>query len=344
LAVAHTLGELAAYVNGTLKGDADCLIRSVASLQSATEGDITFLASKHYLKNLAGTSATAVVIAEEYIHECPVAAIISQNPHLAFTKISQLLNPGESAQPGIHCSAVIDTTADVHASACISANSVVEKNATIGEGVYIGPGCVIGEGAVIGTNVRLVAGVTICAKSVLGERVIAHPGVVIGADGFGLSNDNGVWLKVPQLGNVIIGNDVEIGANTTIDRGTMDDTVIGNGVKIDNQVQIAHNVVIGENTAIAGCVGIAGSACIGAGCTIGGGVGILGHISIADNVHVTAMSFVTRSLDVPGVYSSGTPLQENREWHRNYVRLRRLDDMAKRLKRLEKIIASLDKE
>jgi len=342
--VAHTLGELAAHVNGTLKGDADCLVHSVASLQNATEGDITFISSKLYLKDLAGTTATAVVLPEEYVEECPVAAIVSLNPHLAYTKIAQLLNPGNPVKPGIHSSAVIDATATIHASACISANTVIERDVIISEGTYIGPGCIIGEGSVIGAYGKLVASITICAHTLLGKRIIVHPGVVIGSDGFGLSNDNGKWLKVPQTGKVVIGDDVEIGANTTIDRGALDDTVIGNGVKIDNQVQIAHNVVIGENTAIAGCVGVAGSAHIGTGCTIGGGVGILGHIDIADNVHVTAMSFVTRSLDTPGVYSSGTPLQENREWHRNYVRLRQLDDMAKRLKRLEKIIASLDKE
>lgn len=340
----YTLGELAAHVQGTLKGDADCEIDSVASLQSAVAGQLTFITSKEYSALLTNTSASAVVLSEDFIGECPVSAIVCNNPHLAFTKIAQLLNPIEDVLSSIHESAVIDDSASIDDSAFIGANCVIGPGVVIGSGVYVGPGCTIGSDSVIGDSCRLISNVTLCDHIIIGRRAIIHPGVVIGADGFGLSNDDGVWLKVPQLGKVTIGDDVEIGANTTIDRGALDDTVIGNGVKLDNQIQIAHNVQIGDHTAVAGCVGIAGSAHIGNSCTIGGGVGILGHLHIVDDVHVTAMSLVTKSITEPGVYSSGTPLQENREWHRNFVRYRQLDDMAKRLKHLEKQLALMEKD
>ena len=342
--MAYTLGELAEHVQGTLKGDADCQVNSVASLEAATTGDISFITKKEFLSSLSTTSASAVILSEEFVDECPVTAIVSDNPHLAFTRIAQLLYPAIPVDEGIHSSAIVHESANIHNKVAIAANVVIGENVSISEGVHIGPGCVLEAGVKIGQASRLTANITICQGASIGERVIIHPGVVIGADGFGLSNDNGAWLKVPQIGSVIIGDDVEIGANTTIDRGALDNTVIGNGVKLDNQIQVAHNVIIGDNTAIAGCAGIAGSARIGSGCTIGGGVGILGHIDIVDDVHVTAMSFVTKSIDMPGIYSSGTPLQGNQEWRRNTVRYRQLDDMAKRLKRLEKKLESTEKE
>ena len=341
--MSYTLGELAKQINGTLTGPADSQVNSIASLASAGEGDIAFISGKDYLALLENTDATAVILDASFADKCPVAHIICDNPHLAFTKAAQLLHAHRPVVPSIHDSAVIDNTARVHESACISENVVIGKNVFIAEGCFIAAGCVIQQGVSIGIGSHIDANVTLCENVTIGSNAIIHPGVVIGADGFGLSKDGDTWLKVPQIGSVVIGDDVEIGANTTIDRGALDDTIIGNGVKLDNQIQVAHNVIIGDNTATAGCVGIAGSAHIGAGCTVGGGVGILGHLEIVDDVHITAMSLVTRSIQEPGVYSSGTPLQENREWHRNFVRFRQLDDMAKRLKALEKKLAQLDK-
>lgn len=334
--MAYTLGELAQHVNGTVQGDATCLIHRVAPLDNAADGELAFLSSSRYKHHLQHTTASAVILSPDMADACPVAALLVDNPHLAYARIAALLNPLDKPGPGIHSAAIIDDTAHIAASASVAAHCVIGANCHIGEHVVVGPACVLGDGVEIGDNGRLVANVTLCNRVRIGRNAIIHPGVVIGADGFGLANDNGVWVKVPQLGTVVIGDDVEIGANTTIDRGALSDTIIGNGVKLDNQIQVAHNVSIGENTAIAGCVGIAGSARIGARCTIGGSAGVLGHLEIVDDVHITAMSLVTRSIDKPGVYSSGTPLQENRDWHRNYVRYRQLDDMARRLKALEK--------
>jgi len=213
---------------------------------------------------------------------------------------------------------------------------VIGDSVRIGRNAIIGAGCVIGAGSIIDDDSRLVANVSICDHVRIGKRVLIHPGAVIGSDGFGLVNDSGEWLKVPQLGTVSIGNDVALGANTTIYLGSLDDTVIEDGVKLDNQIQFAHNVHIGAHTAIAGCVGIAGSTRIGRYCAIGGGVGITGHLEIADNVHVTAMSLVTQSITEAGVYSSGTPLQTNSKWRRNFVRFGQLDEMARRLQKIEK--------
>jgi UDP-3-O-[3-hydroxymyristoyl] glucosamine N-acyltransferase len=342
--VTYTLGELAQYVNGTIQGDADCLIEKVAPLETAVSGQIAFLSNPRLRQHLAETQASAVILSEEMLNDCPVAAIVVDNPHLAYARIAQLLNPVQQPDPGVHATAVVDSTASISSSAAIGAHCVIGAGSHIGANVVIGAGCIIGERVTIGLDSRLVANITLCDGVVLGERGIIQPGVVIGADGFGLANDNGQWVKVPQLGTVIIGNDVEIGASTTIDRGALTDTVIEDGVKLDNQIQVAHNVVIGANTAIAGCVGIAGSARIGQRCTIGGSAGILGHLEIADDVHVTAKSLVTKSITRPGVYSSGTPLQENRDWHRSVVRFRQLDDMARRLKALEKQIQKITDE
>jgi UDP-3-O-[3-hydroxymyristoyl] glucosamine N-acyltransferase len=238
--------------------------------------------------------------------------------------------------PGIHASAVVDATSQIHAEAAVAANCVIEAGAVVAADCQIGPGCVIGKNVTIGAGSRLHANVTLCHDVQIGCRVILHPGVVIGADGFGLADNNGEWVKVPQIGTAIIANDVEVGANTTIDRGAVGDTLIGNGVKLDNLIQIGHNVQIGEHTAIAACTAVAGSARIGKHCAIGGCVGIVGHLEIADNVTITGMSHVSQAIPHKGVYSSGTPLEENAKWHRNFIRLKQLDDMARRLKKLEK--------
>src|SRR3569833_2742292 len=240
--------------------------------------------------------------------------------------------------------AIVHPGSQVHDSAWVDANAVIEGEVRIEADVVIGRGCVIERGSRIGEGSRLVANVFVGEHSRIGRRAMIHPGVVIGSDGFGLALAEGQWVKVPQLGAVSIGDDVEIGANTTIDRGTLDDTVIEDGAKLDNQIQVAHNVIIGAHTAIAGCTGIAGSARIGASCTIGGGEGIVGHTEIVDDVHITGMSFVAHSIREPGLYSSGTPLEPNREWRKNYARFHQLDDMARRQRGLEKAVKEHDDE
>jgi UDP-3-O-[3-hydroxymyristoyl] glucosamine N-acyltransferase len=268
--------------------------------------------------------------------DSPVPVLVSDNPYACYARAARLLYPQEKPRSGIHPSAIVDEAAQIDPSAWIGANTVVAADAKIGPSVQIGPGCIIGAKVQIGEGSQLVARVTILAEAHIGRRAIIHPGVVIGSDGFGLAEVEGRWEKVPQLGSVRIGDDVEIGANTTVDRGSVEDTVIEEGVKIDNQVQVAHNVFIGAQTAIAACVGICGSTRIGSYCTLAGGVGVLGHLEIADHVHVTGMSMVTRSLSEPGTYSAGTPLMGNRQWRRNAVRIKQLDRLTRRVSRLEK--------
>lgn len=334
----RTLGQLAEYVGGEVRGDASCPISGVATLLSAKSGDISFLSNPRYTRHLAATAASAVILAEEYAPACPVHALITRDPYLAYARVAGLLVPARPQPAGRHARAVVHAGSVVHETAWIDANAVIEEGAELAADVVIGPGCIVARGSRIGEGSRLVANVYVGERTRIGRRAVIHPGVVIGSDGFGFANADGRWLKVPQLGAVRIGDDVEIGANTTIDRGTLDDTVIEDGVKLDNQIQVAHNVVIGAHTAIAGCTGIAGSARIGARCTIGGGVGIVGHTEIADDVHITGMSFVAHSIKEPGLYSSGTPLEPNRDWRRNYARFHQLDDMARRLRRLEQAV------
>lgn len=333
----QTLGQLAEYVEGQVRGDPACVISGVATLQNAKTGDISFLSNPRYAKHLTATAASAVILSEEYLDACDTHALVAHDPYLAYARIAALLMPIPPRSEGRHPRAVVHPGSEVHPSAWIDANAVIEDQVRIGAGVTVGPGCVIARGSDIGEGSRLSANVSIGERTRVGKRAVIHPGVVIGSDGFGFANARGSWVKVPQLGAVTIGDDVEIGANTTIDRGTLDDTVIEDGVKLDNQIQVAHNVRIGAHTAIAGCTGIAGSARIGARCTIGGGVGIVGHTEIADDVHITGMSFVAHSIREPGLYSSGTPLEPNRDWRKNYARFHQLDDMARRLRRLEKV-------
>lgn len=334
----RTLGQLAEHVGGDVRGDANCKITGIATLQNAKAGDISFLANPRYTRYLSVTAASAVILTEEYRMDCPTNALVVTDPYLSYALIAALLSPPVVMQQGRHPSAVIDPASTIDPTAWVGPHSVIEEGVEIAAQVMVGPGCFIGRNSRIGAGSRLVANVTVCHGSRIGNRSVIHPGVVIGSDGFGLANDGGSWVKVPQLGAVTIGDDVEIGANTTIDRGALDDTVIEDGVKLDNQIQVAHNVYIGAHTAIAGCTGIAGSARIGARCTIGGGVGIVGHTEIADDVHITGMSFVAHSIRKPGVYSSGTPLESNHDWRKNYARFHHLDDMARRLRHLEVVI------
>lgn len=328
-----TLAQLADALDLDYRGDGDLQLNRVASLASAGAGALSFYADARLKRALAETRATAVIIAPAQRHRCPCAAVLSDAPYADFVRAVRLLRPEPESPAGIDPHASVAPDAVIHPSAWVGPRSVVEAGARIAAGAQIGPGCLVGRDAVIGEDARLVAGVTLLHNVVLGRRVLVHPGAVIGADGFGLLRERSGWTKVPQLGGVRIGDDVEIGANTTIDRGTLDDTVIGRGVKIDNQVQIAHNVVIGDHTAIAGCVGICGGVRIGAWCTLAGGVGVVGHVEIADQVQVTVMSRVTHSLRRPGVYSSGTPIMANADWRRNAVHFKRLDQRSRRGRR-----------
>jgi UDP-3-O-[3-hydroxymyristoyl] glucosamine N-acyltransferase len=337
-----TLGDLAEAIGARLHGDAHSRIRRVATLSGAGADALTFLANRRYRPQLRSTRAAAVVLADEFLGECPCAALVMENPYLGFARAAALLNPPPVVAPGVHPSAVVDAGARVHALAAVGACAVISAGAEVAARVVVGPGCVVGEGAVVGEDSRLVANVTLGRGVVHGRRVLLHPGVVIGADGFGIANDGGVWEKVPQLGAVRLGDDVEVGANTTIDRGALEDTVVEEGVKLDNLIQIGHNVRIGAHTAIAACVAIGGSARIGRRCTIGGAASLAGHLEIADDVHLTATSAVPNSITEPGVYSSGMPVQENRAWRRSVVRLRQLDEFARILKSLQARVSKLD--
>lgn len=270
--------------------------------------------------------------------------ILSDNPYAYFAKVSALLNPQLTETAGVHATAVIDQTAIIPGSATVGAFTFVGKGVKIGEHAVIGSGCHLGDGVEVGDDSLLYPQVVIYHDCSIGKRVILHSGVVVGADGFGLAQENGRWIKVPQIGRVIIGNDVEIGANTTVDRGALDDTVIEDGVKLDNQIQIAHNVHIGAHTAMAGCVGIAGSARIGRHCTVGGGAVILGHLEIADRVNISAGTLITKSVAKPGEYTSVMPFSSHQEWLRNAAHLRHLDKLAKKLSEMEKKIAELERK
>ena len=334
----YTLGELAQLVDAQLVGDSNCKIQKVATLANAQAGDISFLSNSKYRGMMATSRASAIIVSESDRGLLAGNGLVAADPYVTYAKVAAIIYPAVKPEPGIHRSCAIDPASRIADSASIGPNCVIGKNVTIGPGCIVGPGCVIEDDVEVGKDCRLIASATLCHRVKLGERVIVHPGVVIGSDGFGLANDAGRWVKIPQVGSVIIGNDVEIGANTTIDRGAIDDTVLEDGVKLDNLIQIAHNVKIGKNTAMAAGSAVAGSVTIGANCQIGGKVGIVGHLEIADNVHVTAMSLVTNSIKNAGVYSSGTPLQPNREWHRNAVRNKQLDQLFRRVADLEKQI------
>lgn len=332
-----SLGEVAAAVGARLSGgNASVPVTGVATLQNAGPSQISFLTNPRYRSYLHRTKACAVIVSEQDSHLRQVPILISKNPQVTYARVAALFAPLPTHLSGVHPRAWINPTARVAASAWIGPNSTIEAGAVVKGKVFVGPNCVVGEGALIEEGTCLVASVTICHRVHLGQRVLVHPGAVIGSDGFGLANEQGHWVKIPQLGSVRIGNDVEIGANTTIDRGALEDTVIEEGVKLDNQIQIGHNVHIGAHSALAGCVGIAGSARIGRHCSLGGGVGVAGHLEITDHVQITGMSLVTKSITEPGVYSSGLAVEPNRLWNRVSARLRRIDDLAKRLISLEK--------
>ena len=334
--MSHRLGEIAEHIGAGLLGDPDIIIERVAALDVAGPGALTFLSNRRYRTYLERTRAGAVILAPELADACPVPALVLDNPYLGYARAATLLSPPAGEPPGIAASAVVDAGATVAPDASVGHHCVIEAGASVGPGTSLGAGSFLGRDSSIGPHGRIAARVVICQGVHIGTRAIIHPGVVVGADGFGIANDDGAWVKIPQLGGVRIGDDVEIGANTTIDRGALEDTVIEDGVKLDNLIQIGHNVYIGAHTAIAACAAVGGSARIGRRCTIQGAVSIAGHLDIADDVHLTATSAVSNTIREPGVYSSGMPIQENRVWRRNIARLRQLDDVARRLRAVER--------
>jgi UDP-3-O-[3-hydroxymyristoyl] glucosamine N-acyltransferase len=323
--MSHRLGELAARLGLQLKGDPQRSVTALATLDGAGPTELSFFANPRYRPQLRQTAAAAVILRPADAADCPVDCIYSEQPQLAFARLAELFERVEPVLPGIHPSAVIDASARVDASASIGPFVQIGPRSIVDARVQIGAGSVIGPDCRIGADSRLVARVTLVTRVSLGARVLIHPGAVIGADGFGLVPDQTGWRKVPQLGGVVIGDDCEIGANTTIDRGALGDTVLEQDVRLDNQIQIGHNVHIGAHTAMAGCSAAAGSARIGRHCLIGGGAGVLGHLELCDRVTITAMSLVTHSIKQPGEYSSGVPLMENRRWRRAAVRFKQLD-------------------
>jgi UDP-3-O-[3-hydroxymyristoyl] glucosamine N-acyltransferase len=343
------LGEIVARLGGEIVGAggtannaiADLRISRVAPLESAGGGDLSFLANPKYHAQLMRTKAVAVIMATPS-PDCPVPAILTPQPYLYYARVAQWLSPPPPVMPGIHPSAVV-AGAEIAPSANIGPHAVIGAGARIGENVVIGAHCSIGEGAVIGEDTRLAANVSVYVACQIGARCIVHSGVVIGADGFGFAREaTGEWVKIPQTGRVLIGDDVEIGANTTIDRGALGDTVIGDGVKLDNQIQVAHNVRIGAHSILAGCVGIAGSAVIGERCSIGGAAMIQGHLSLADDVTVTTGTLVTKSIVRSGSYSGSNPFLEHGDWLKNFAHLRHLDAMADKIRALEQRLAALE--
>jgi UDP-3-O-[3-hydroxymyristoyl] glucosamine N-acyltransferase len=335
LQASYSLREISERFGGEIFGDPDIRVREVATLENAGPDAVAFLANPRYREQLASTRAAAVILGVAMRDATSLPRVVCADPYAYFAHVSGLLNPARQAQPGNHPSAVIDASAVVAKDAEVDALAVIGGNTKIGARSLIGAGCVIGGNVSIGEDVRLYPNVTIYDGCVIGNRVILHSGTVIGADGFGIAMSEGRWLKVPQIGRVVIGDDVEVGANTTIDRGAIDDTVIEEGVKLDNLIQIAHNVHIGAHTAIAACAGVAGSAKIGRYCRIGGASGIAGHVTIADHVEISTHTLITKTIKQSGTYSGAYPFDANREWRRNAAQLRHLDELADRIRALE---------
>jgi UDP-3-O-[3-hydroxymyristoyl] glucosamine N-acyltransferase len=328
------LKDLIRELGGQAIGEVDSPLMGVGTLEDAGAAQISFLANPRYRNKLGDTRAGAVIVGPEDRDATTIPRIVTSNPYAYFARVAQLFSPLTIHEPGIHPSACFDVSCKVAAGASIAEFVSIGAHSVIGEGARIGPGCHIGDDVVIGPGTRLEARVTVYHGCRIGERCIIHSGVVIGADGFGFAPDQGRWIKIPQTGRVLVGDDVEIGANTTIDRGALADTVIGNGVKLDNQIQIGHNVVVGDHTVMAGCVGIAGSAKIGKHCQLGGGAIVLGHLEIADGCQISAMTLITKSIARPGTYTSVMPFMPHDEWLKNASQVRRLGQMADKLRKL----------
>ena len=333
--MALSLGELAVRFGCELRGDPLRRVERVATLANADANSLAFLANPHYRPQLKTTRAAAVVLDAREARECPVPALVSDNPYATYARMAALLHPAPAVLAGVHSSAQVSPGARIDPSAQVGALTTIGAGVTVGARCFIGPHCHLDEQVTVAEDTRLTARVTLCRGVQVAARVVIHPGAVIGADGFGFAPERGTWLKVPQLGSVQLGADVEVGANTTIDRGAIDDTVIEEGAKLDNLIQIGHNVRIGAHTVIAACCGISGSTTIGKRCMIGGGVGMNGHISICDDVVITGYSAVTHSITRPGVYSGTIPLEEARVWRRLVARFKRSDLLEARVKKLE---------
>lgn len=341
--ISLTLHDITLALGGVVEGNGQLRISQVATLAHAKPDQISFLTNSKYRHLLTSTQAGAVVVGTKDREATDLPRIIVDNPYAYVARVLALLNPAQPVSPGIHPQAVVDSTAQVDSSAFIGPQAVVGRGARIGSGCIIGAGCFIGDNTVIGSGTLLHPNVTIYHGCSLGARVIIHSGAVIGADGFGFAPDAGRWVKIPQIGGVAIGDDVEIGANTTIDRGALDDTVIEEGVKLDNQIQIAHNVRIGAYTVMAACVGVAGSTTIGKHCMVGGAAGIIGHLNIADRTTISVGTFVTKSITEPGTYTAVLSAEPHREWLKVNARMRHLDEMSERIRALEKQIQELER-
>ena len=339
--MAATLRELAARFGCELRGNPDLIVNRVGTLANAGSDAVTFLANPAYRPQLAATRAAVVILDERNSAACPVASLVHPQPYLIYARIAALLNPAPAAVAGIHASAVVASSARVAATAQVDPHVVIGAGCSIGEGATLGAGAMLGANVTIGPGTRIGPRVTLLDGVRVGARCIVHPGAVIGADGFGFAPDRGAWQKIPQLGTVVIGDDVEIGANTTIDRGTIDDTVIEDGVKLDNLVQIAHNVRIGAHTIMAALCGVAGSTKIGRRCMLGGGVVVVNALEICDDVLFTFAGVVTKSVDVPGTYSGHLPAEEAGRWRKNAARFRKLDSLAERLIAAERALEKL---
>lgn len=338
-----SLGELAVRFGIELVGDPSATVSRVATLANADSECLSFFANKAYREQLRQTAAAAVLVRPDDAKDCPVNALLADDPYLTYARIADVLCPFPDPVPGVHASAVVAPSASVSETAEVSAHVVIADDCTIGDQVYIGPGVVIGPRCTVGDRTRLNANVTLVQDVRIGERCIVHSGAVIGADGFGNAMSDGGWVKVPQLGGVRIGNDVEIGANTTVDRGTIDDTIIANGVRLDNLIQIAHNVEIGEHTAMAAFTGISGSTVIGKRCMFGGRAGAVGHVNICDDVVVGGATMISKDIREPGFYTASFPQEKASDWKRMVARFRRLDELVKRVRLLEKTAGNDEK-
>lgn len=336
--MAARLGELAGRFGLALSGDPDVIVSGVGTLQDAGPGELTFLANPRYRKLLAECRAGCVVLSVADAPACPVPALIADNPYASYARIAAVLHPPPVQAAGVHPSAVVEPGAVLGPGVSVGAQAYVGASVVLGAGVTIGPGCVLDGAIAVGEGSRLVARVTLVGSVTIGRRALIHPGAVLGADGFGLAPDRDGWVKVPQVGGVRVGDDVEIGANTTVDRGAIGDTVLADGVKLDNQIQIAHNVSIGRGSALAAQVGVSGSTRIGAGVLLAGQVGVAGHIEIADRVVVLGSTSVTNSIREAGEYASMLPGVRSTSWRRIVARLQRIEELHQRLKALEKTL------
>ena len=345
--MSYSLEQLANKIGATVNGDKNHIVNSLSTLENATSNQVAFLSNAKYRQQLAETKAGVVILNEAALANCNTNALVVADPYLGYAKIAQLLDTTPSPAKNIHCSAVIDETAAIGHNVSIGANTVIEAGVVLANNVCIGAGCFVGENVQIGENTKIWANVTIYHQVEIGSNCLIQANTVIGSDGFGYApapqDKEQFWHKIPQLGTVIIGNNVEIGASTTIDRGALSNTEIHDGVILDNQIQIAHNVIIGKNTAMAACSVVAGSTIIGKHCIIAGLVGINGHINVVDGCTFTGMAMVTKDIKESGVYSSGTPVVSNKDWNKTNARVRKLESVFARVKTLEKQLAELEK-